>query len=85
MAAAVGRAAVGTPVNGVVEVAGPDDFQLDELIGEGPAAKNDPRKVVADVHAAYFRAELHETTLLPGPDARIAEARFSDWLAQQQG
>jgi hypothetical protein len=69
----------------VVGVAGPDVFQLDELIGKGLPAKNDPRKVVADVHAPYFGAEVHETTLLPGPDARIAETRFSDWLAQQQG
>ncbi|MFF4154508.1 SDR family oxidoreductase [Streptomyces sp. NPDC001651] len=84
VAAAVGRTAVGTPVNGVVEVAGPDTFQLDELIRKGLAAKNDPRQVVADVHAPYFGAELREDTLLPGADAHIAETRFADWLAQQQ-
>ncbi|MDX3853170.1 SDR family oxidoreductase [Streptomyces sp. AK02-01A] len=84
VAAAVGRAAVGTPVNGVVEVAGPDEFQLDQLIRNGLAAKNDPRTVVSDVHAPYFGAELKETTLLPGPDAHIAETRFVDWLAKQQ-
>ncbi|MFJ7016906.1 SDR family oxidoreductase [Streptomyces sp. NPDC101117] len=84
VATTVGRTAVGTPVNGVVEVAGPDTFQLDELIRKGLAAKNDPRTVVADVHAPYFGAELQETTLLPGPDARIGETRFVDWLAQQR-
>ncbi|MFF4112749.1 SDR family oxidoreductase [Streptomyces sp. NPDC001714] len=84
VAATVGRTAVGTPVNGVVEVAGPDTFQLDELIRNGLAAKNDARTVVADVHAPYFGAELQETTLLPGPDARIGETRFVDWLAHQQ-
>ncbi|GGN48066.1 LysR family transcriptional regulator [Streptomyces albiflavescens] len=84
VAAAVGRTAVGTPVNGVAEVAGPDEFQLDELIRKGLAAKNDPRTVVSDVHARYFGAELKETTLLPGPDAHIAATRFVDWLAQQQ-
>jgi uncharacterized protein YbjT (DUF2867 family) len=84
VAAAVGRTAVGTPVNGVVEVAGPDTFQLDELIRKGLAAKNDPRTVVTDVHARYFGAELKETTLVPGPDAHIAETKFADWLAQQQ-
>ncbi|MEW2425641.1 SDR family oxidoreductase [Streptomyces nigra] len=84
VAAAVGRTAVGTPVNGVVEVAGPDTFQLDELIRKGLAAKNDPRQVVTDVHAPYFGAELREDTLLPGADAHIAETRFTDWLAQQQ-
>ncbi|MFI8301222.1 SDR family oxidoreductase [Streptomyces nigra] len=84
VAAAVGRTAVGTSVNGVVEVAGPDTFQLDELIRKGLAAKNDPRQVVTDVHAPYFGAELREDTLLPGADAHIAETRFTDWLAQQQ-
>ncbi|MFF0451335.1 SDR family oxidoreductase [Streptomyces sp. NPDC004609] len=83
VAAAVGRTAVGNPVNGVVEVAGPDTFQLDELIRKGLAAKNDPRTVVTDPHAQYFGTELQETTLLPGPDARIAATRFTDWLAQQ--
>jgi len=84
VAAAVGRTAVGAPVNGVVEVAGPEAFQLDEFIRTGLAAKNDPRTVVADPHATYWGAELQETTLLPGPDARLAETRFADWLAQQQ-
>ncbi|MEV1023266.1 SDR family oxidoreductase [Streptomyces sp. NPDC050264] len=84
VAAAVGRTAVGAPVKGVVEVAGPDTFQLDELIRRGLAAKNDPRTVVADPHATYFGTELRETTLLPGPDAHIAGTGFADWLAQQQ-
>lgn len=84
VAAAVGRTAVGTPVNGVVEVAGPDTFQLDELIRKGLAAKNDPRQVVADVHAPYFGAELQEDTLLPGSGAHIGETRFTDWIAQQK-
>ncbi|GLF99893.1 SDR family oxidoreductase [Streptomyces yaizuensis] len=83
VAAAVGRTAVGSPVNGVVEVAGPDAFQLDVLIGQGLAAGNDPRTVVTDPHAPYFGTELQETTLLPGPGARIAETRFADWLAQR--
>ncbi|MEE1796507.1 SDR family oxidoreductase [Streptomyces sp. BE308] len=83
VAATVGRTAVGSPVNGLVEVAGPDTFQLDELIRKSLAAKNDPRTVVTDPHATYFGARLGETTLLPGPDAHIADTRFTDWLAQQ--
>lgn len=67
----------------MVEVVSPDTFQLDELIRKGLAAKNDPRTVVTDPHATYFDAQLQETTLLPGPDAHIAETRFTDWLAQQ--
>ncbi|AKZ53542.1 putative dihydrodipicolinate reductase [Streptomyces ambofaciens ATCC 23877] len=84
VAAAVGRAAIGAPVDGVVEVAGPEAFRLDELLRDTLAAQNDPRTVVTDPHAPYFGAELQETTLLPGPDAHIAETRFADWLARQQ-
>ncbi|MFJ6632307.1 SDR family oxidoreductase [Streptomyces sp. NPDC091376] len=84
VAAAVGRAAVGTPVNGVVEVAGPDEFAFEEFIRTGLAAGNDPRTVVADPRALYFGSPLEESSLLPGPDARLAETRFTDWLARQQ-
>ncbi|WP_329536024.1 SDR family oxidoreductase [Streptomyces sp. NBC_01450] len=84
VAAAVGRTAVGAPANGVVEVAGPDVFQLDELLREALASKNDPRTVVTDPKAPYAGAQLQETTLLPGSDAHIAETRFADWVAQQQ-
>ncbi|WP_217214273.1 SDR family oxidoreductase [Streptomyces sp. AC550_RSS872] len=83
VAAAVGRTAVGSPVNGLVEVAGPDVFQLDELIRKTLAANNDPRTVVTDPQAPYSGAVLQETTLLPGPDAQIAKTKLSDWLAQQ--
>lgn len=84
VAAAVGRTAVGSPVGGVVEVAGPDVFQLDELIRETLAASDDPRTVVTDPRAPYSGAVLQETTLLPGPDAQIAKTKLSEWLAQQQ-
>ncbi|MFD5799712.1 MULTISPECIES: SDR family oxidoreductase [unclassified Streptomyces] len=84
VAAAVGRAATGQPLNGVAEVAGPEAFRLDELLRDTLAAQNDPRTVVTDPHAPYFGAELQDTTLLPGPDAHIAETRYADWLARQQ-
>ncbi|MED7823665.1 SDR family oxidoreductase, partial [Streptomyces chiangmaiensis] len=83
VAAAVGRTAVGTPVNGVVEVAGPDVFQFDELIRKVLAAKNDPRTVVTDPHARYYGSELEETSLVPVSGAQLAETRFVDWVAQQ--
>jgi len=82
VASAVGRIAVGTPVNGTVEVAGPEMFRLDELIRRGLGTRNDPREVVADPHARYFGAELSERTLVPGDDARLGETRFEDWLSQ---
>ena len=82
VASAVGRIAVGSPVNGIVEVAGPQQFRLDELIRRCLSARHDPREVVADPHARYFGAELDERTLVPGDDARLAETRFDDWLSQ---
>src|SRR4029077_14410197 len=77
---AVARIAVGTPVNGTVEVAGPERFRLDELIRRGLDAQYDPREVVADPEARYFGAKLSELTLVPGEGARLGETRFDDWL-----
>jgi uncharacterized protein YbjT (DUF2867 family) len=80
VAAAVGRAAVGDPVNGMIEVGGPEQFRLDQLVRQGLAAKGDPRQVVADPTARYFDAQLGERTLVPGDGARLGEIRFADWL-----
>jgi len=82
VASAVGRTAVGTPVNGTVEVAGPERFRLDEFIRRGLTAQNDPREVVPDPDARYFGAKLSDLTLVPGDDARLGETRFDDWLNQ---
>ncbi|MGW2958835.1 SDR family oxidoreductase [Streptomyces sp. NPDC001220] len=84
VAAAVARATVGAPANGVVEVGGPEAFQLEEFIRIALDAANDPRKVVTDPQARYWGAELREDTLLPAPDASLGEVRFTDWLARQR-
>ena len=82
VASAVGRIAVGPPVNGIVEVAGPEQFRLDGLIRLGLATKSDPREVISDPQARYFGALLQERTLLPGANATLASTRFEDWMAQ---
>ena len=82
VASAVGRIAVGTPLNGTIEVAGPERFLLNELIRRGLSARNDPREVSADPHARYFGAELSERTLVPGDGALLGRTRFEDWLSQ---
>ena len=82
VAKAVGRVAVGTPVNGMVEVAGPEQFRLDELIRETLGTLQDPREVVADPRARYFGAILGARTLVPGDGARLGEIRFHDWRGQ---
>jgi len=82
VAKAVGTVAVGAPLNGTVEVAGPQPFRFDELIRQGLRARNDPREVVADPHARYFGAELSERSLIAGDDARLGETRFEEWLGR---
>jgi uncharacterized protein YbjT (DUF2867 family) len=82
VAAAVGRVAVGAPVNGIVEVAGPQEFRLNEFVLQGLRAYNDPRTVVADPGAGYFGIEVDERTLVPDKDARLGETRFETWLTQ---
>ena len=79
---AASRAAVGTPVNGIVEVAGPEAFSFEELIRQGLSARNDPRRVVADPGARYFGARLEDAGLLPGAHAELGETRFEDWLGR---
>ena len=77
----VAEVAAGEPVNGTIEIAGPEQFQMDELIRRGLIARGDTRSVVADPAARYFGAELRETSLVPDGDARFGETRFEDWLA----
>jgi uncharacterized protein YbjT (DUF2867 family) len=79
---AIARIAEEAPLNGVIEVAGPEQFRFDELIRMGLSARHDPRECVADPHARYFGAELGERMLVPGADARLGKIRFEDWLSQ---
>jgi uncharacterized protein YbjT (DUF2867 family) len=80
VAKAVGSIAVGAPLNGTVEVAGPQQFRFAELIRQSLRARNDPREVVSDPHARYFGAELGERALVPGDGARLGETHFDEWL-----
>ena len=82
VASAVGAVAVGAPLNGTVEVAGPEQFRFDELIRQGLVARNDPREVLADPQARYFGARLDERSLIPGGEARLGAIRFEEWLHQ---
>jgi uncharacterized protein YbjT (DUF2867 family) len=82
VASAVESVAVGSPANGTVEIGGPEQFRLDELVRRRLAALNDPREVIADPNALYSGAKISERTLLPGDDARLGETRFEAWLTQ---
>jgi uncharacterized protein YbjT (DUF2867 family) len=73
---------VNAPVNGIVELGGPEQFRMDELARRFLDAHHDARLVETDDNALYFGAVLQAHSLTPGPDARIAPTRFEDWLSQ---
>ena len=82
VASALSRIAMGSPVNGTVEIGGPEKFRLDELIRRGLAARKDPREVIADPQARYYGVKVSESTLVPGDGARLGEMSFENWLRQ---
>ncbi|MGF7147519.1 uncharacterized protein YbjT (DUF2867 family) [Sphingomonas zeicaulis] len=81
VAAAVAEAALAEPVNGIVEVSGPEPFFLDELVARTLAFDEDPRRVVADPAAPYFGVLLDDASLMPAPGAHAGETGFDWWLA----
>ena len=82
VADAMADVALAVPVNGTIEIAGPDRGRLSELVGRFLKATDDSRKVVADAHALYFGVELNDQSLTPGDNPRIGATRFDDWLSQ---
>ncbi|MGH9866786.1 MAG: SDR family oxidoreductase [Candidatus Polarisedimenticolia bacterium] len=80
VAAALDRVALGEPVNGTVELAGPEPIRLDELARRFLSAKHDARQVAADVHARYFGAKVNDQSLMPGDNPRVGPTRFDEWL-----
>jgi uncharacterized protein YbjT (DUF2867 family) len=80
VADAVADAALGAPVKGTIEIAGPERVPLDEIVRRFLVAKQDPRKVIADARARYFGTQLDDRSLTPGDNAHIGSIRFEDWL-----
>jgi uncharacterized protein YbjT (DUF2867 family) len=80
VAKALADVAVGPPVNGTIEIAGPDRLGMEELVRRFLSATKDPRKVVADVHARYFGTEVNDQSLTPGAGPRVGGTRYADWL-----
>jgi uncharacterized protein YbjT (DUF2867 family) len=74
------RTAVGSPLNGRVEVAGPEQYRMDEFFRSALAARNDPRDVITDEHARYFGTELSEQSLVPVGEAVLGEMSYREWL-----
>jgi uncharacterized protein YbjT (DUF2867 family) len=82
VAQALADLATGEPLNRTVEVAGPERFRLSDIATEVLTAYEDPRRIIVDLHALYFGAELNDQSLLPAGEARIGALRFEDWLRQ---
>src|SRR5262245_9103799 len=82
VAAGVGRVSVGSPVNGIVEIGGPDRLPFDEVIRRALVAAGDSRVVVVDPTAGYFGIGVDELTLVPANGVRLGEVRLEDWLRE---
>ena len=82
VAGAVADVALAAPVNGTIEIAGPDRAPIDELVGRFLSATHDPREVVADAHARYFGIELNDQSLTPGDKPRLGAIRLEEWLSR---
>ncbi|MGA0616965.1 SDR family oxidoreductase [Paracoccus sp. KR1-242] len=75
--------ALAQPVNGTIEIAGPEKLRLNEIVAHFLKLTNDPHQVVADPQARYFGVELNDASLVPAGKARIGRIDFEDWLAPQ--
>jgi len=82
VASGIATIAAGEPVNGIIEIGGPEKFRVDELVRRRLASLKDHREVIADPNARYGGARVSERTLLPGDNARLGETRFETWLTQ---
>jgi len=82
VARSVAKIATATPLNGTVEIGGPELFYLDDLIRRDLGARNDRRDVIVDPHARYFGGQLSRRSLIAGDEAELGEIRFDDWLGQ---
>lgn len=74
--------ALSGPINGVVEIAGPEPVRMSDLVARFLKATGDPRRVIADPHARYFGTEIDDRSLVPGDSPRIGAIRFEEWFSR---
>ena len=82
LAANLARIAVAKPLNGAIDIAGPDAVPFDELVREYLVAHHDPRTVVRDEQAHYFGTALENRSLVPRKNALLGSTHFADWLGR---
>jgi uncharacterized protein YbjT (DUF2867 family) len=81
VAAAVADIALEEPINGMIEVAGPDQIRQDELVRQFLSATGDTRKVITDDRSLYFGMTVNDQSLVPGANPGLGRTHFSDWLS----
>jgi uncharacterized protein YbjT (DUF2867 family) len=84
VAAAVADVACGEPLNGMIEIAGPEQIRQDDLVRQFLGATGDARKVITDAHARYYGLEVNDQSLVPGRNSRLGSMRFAEWLSQHR-
>jgi uncharacterized protein YbjT (DUF2867 family) len=82
VASAVADLALGEPLNGTIELGGPESFTLDDAIRQILEFDHDPRKVIADSAAPYYGVRVSDRTLVPAAGARLGATRLDWWLTQ---
>ena len=80
VAAELADVAIAEPLNGTVELAGPDPIRMDELVRQFLVARRDTRQVITDPQARYYGTEVHDRSLTPGDNPHIGKTHFADWL-----
>jgi len=83
VAAFVSKYAQAAPVNGKVEIAGPERFDMYEVVARYLEQINDPRKVVSDGKPTYYGGEITHTALVPAGEAALGAINFEKWWSSQ--
>ena len=82
VAAILADIALEEPLNGTVDIAGPEPIRMDELVRQFLSATSDSRKFTTDVHAGYFGTVVNDQSLTPDANPRFGPTRFGEWLAR---
>jgi uncharacterized protein YbjT (DUF2867 family) len=82
VAAVMAEAALAEPLNGTVDLAGPEPIRQDDLVRQFLNATRDARTVITDSKALYYGISVNDQSLMPGDNPRLGPTRFADWLSR---
>ena len=82
VAAVMAEAALAEPLNGTVDLAGPEPIRQDDLVRQFLSATKDVRTVITDPKALYYGIAVNDQSLTPGDKPRLGPTRFADWLSR---